>query len=633
MADSKDISFVPSLKTDKYNKAIEKAETRLSQASLNVDKASKRAAKLQFGKHTTTLEDGSIVSSRGFYKDTTTKGEGLRYEKGARGNRNVVKQMKSKALMQPWNSMDEDQSIYDEDAGNEVNAKNRQVTKTVFREDISTAISSSRFGFDRKQGNLARANIKKHDAEAQKQLNERLKAHTENINTYEKLKYGAEKQNLDFKGEDSYIKQQKKEMRKEKAQYKKQKKEYAKKAYKDNGLKKFGLGNVAKSTIKGFMPELEIVDSIKSIISGFKGAFKIISVIGSFFSFIINTLLMISAPVLIVIVIVCSIGLFFTFDKSDETNNYLEATHITAKYESLMKDCMDTYFNATKTNSYKYATNKYDEIVLDNIDPYYNYEQNKLSAFLNAYLGEEINNSNYINELCTHFYKNCFKITERYETVEYTERTKVWDTLSQQYQYQEEKKTKIVLHLNWEQNKTLDAWIEEQWSKQNDYYLDYDEELAREQYNNYLDSQGINQILASPFESGSARVTSGFGCRINPIAGGYEFHPGVDYGAAANTPLHALADGGVVQSVKWDDGGGNILAVLYDLGEEQYLVRYVHLNSINVSVGDTVNKSDVIAYSGNTGKNTTGPHLHLEVYLGDKVKSNKKINPLFIVAN
>lgn len=630
MADSKDISFVPSLKTDKYSKAIKKAESDLAQASLNVDKASKGAAKLQFGKHTSTLEDGSSVSSRGFYKDTTIKGEGLRYEKGTGSNRNIVGQLKSKTLMKPWNDIDKDQSMYDEDAGNEVNAKNRQVNKTIFREDISKAISSSRIGFDRKQGNLARANIKKHDAEAQKQLNERLKAHTENINTYEKLKYGADKQNLEFKGDDSYIKQQKKEMKKEKAQYKKQKKEYAKKAYKDNGLKKFSMGNVAKSAVKGFMPEMEIVDSIKSVISGFKGAFKIISAIGSFFSFIINTILLISTPILIAIVVVCSIGLFFTFSTSDETNNYLEATHITSKYETLMKDFADNYFNAIKTNKYAKATNKYDEIVLDTEDPYYNYEQNKLSAFLNAYLGEEINNSNYAEELCTHFYNSCFKITERYEKVEYQE--KVWDYVTHEYTY--ETKTKTVLHLNWVQSKSLDDWIEEQWSKQNVYYLDYDEELAREQYKNYLDPQGINQILASPFESGSANVTSEYGCRIDPINGGYNCnHHGVDYGATANTPLHALADGGIVQEVKWDDGGGNMLAVLYTVGDEKYLVRYAHLNSINVSAGDTVNKSDVIAYSGNTGAWTTGPHLHLEVYLGDKVKSDKQINPLFIVAN
>ncbi|PTE82951.1 M23 family peptidase, partial [Staphylococcus epidermidis] len=37
---------------------------------------------------------------------------------------------------------------------------------------------------------------------------------------------------------------------------------------------------------------------------------------------------------------------------------------------------------------------------------------------------------------------------------------------------------------------------------------------------------------------------------------------------------------------------------------------YMHLNDYKVKEGDTVKPGQVIALSGNTGKQTTGPHLH-----------------------
>jgi len=51
--------------------------------------------------------------------------------------------------------------------------------------------------------------------------------------------------------------------------------------------------------------------------------------------------------------------------------------------------------------------------------------------------------------------------------------------------------------------------------------------------------------------------------------------------------------------------------------------RFAHCDSILVSVGQAVTKTDVIAKSGNSG-NSTGPHLHLEV-----MKDGEYLNPLF----
>lgn len=625
------------------------ADTKNIKAKIdrNVKQTSEKAVKVQFGKHFSNTQDGNSKASYGFYKDTTVKGEGLRYEKGTGSHRGAIKDIESKALMQPFNKIDADVSEGDEDAGQEVNAKNRQVVKNVFRENIAPAISSSRVGFDRKQGNHARAKIAQHDFDKTNELANKkeiaknnIEQKRKNIEQYNKLKQNAKDTNVNFKGNDKYIKQQKedikaekKQIRQDKKDYKKDKKNYQKQAYKDNGLKKFSAGGVLKSAAKGYLPQIDFIDSIKNVVSAFKSTFKILGAIGSLFSFVINLLLMVSPILIVIVLLLTSIGFFFNITGLD-SNNYLESTKITSKYEELMKDYADSYFNAPLTNKFN-SYSGYDEIVLDTVTPSYNYEQNKLAAFLEAYLGESVNGLSGLltkpqNTLCEHYFNSCFHIQQKYETVEYYE--KEWDEVIHEYYY--EKKYKVVLHLDWVQDKTLDQWIAEQWDKDNLYNDDYDKELAQEQYKNYLDSQGINQILYSPFDSGSSNVTCQYGCRIDPVNGGFNCsHNGVDYAASMNTPLHAVYDGGTVTDVSYNESGGNTLSVVYPVGSEQYLVRYVHLERVNVSVGDAVNKEDVIAYSGNTGSQTTGPHLHLEVYLGDKVDRNKQINPLFIVAN
>lgn len=115
----------------------------------------------------------------------------------------------------------------------------------------------------------------------------------------------------------------------------------------------------------------------------------------------------------------------------------------------------------------------------------------------------------------------------------------------------------------------------------------------------------IEGILRAPV---SARVTSPFGYRVHPILGTRRLHAGIDYGAAAGTPIVA-ADGGVVVWAGPRGGYGN--AVIIDHGNT-LATLYAHQSRVAVGVGATVRPGQTIGFVGSTGF-STGPHLHFEV--------------------
>lgn len=92
-------------------------------------------------------------------------------------------------------------------------------------------------------------------------------------------------------------------------------------------------------------------------------------------------------------------------------------------------------------------------------------------------------------------------------------------------------------------------------------------------------------------------------------------HNGVDYAARQGTPVLAIADG-EVQWVGFDQAYGNYVRVWHkQFGFHSF---YAHLDGYRDGLkGRTVRRGDVLGTVGSTG-NSTGPHLHLEIRLGDE---------------
>ena len=112
--------------------------------------------------------------------------------------------------------------------------------------------------------------------------------------------------------------------------------------------------------------------------------------------------------------------------------------------------------------------------------------------------------------------------------------------------------------------------------------------------------------------------SSAYGWRIHPIYGTRKFHAGEDIPAGYGAEILAAASGTVI-TAGWVSGYGNYTVIDHGGGT---MTAYGHQSRIIVSVGQYVEQGQVIGYVGSTG-NSTGPHLHFEVYINGETVDPK----------
>jgi len=114
-------------------------------------------------------------------------------------------------------------------------------------------------------------------------------------------------------------------------------------------------------------------------------------------------------------------------------------------------------------------------------------------------------------------------------------------------------------------------------------------------------------------------LSSGYGYRRDPFTHRKAFHHGVDIACPVGTPIHVSADG-VISKVSWYPDWGYAVEVDHGNG---FSTWYAHCSKVTRQRGDRVQRGDVIALVGSTGR-STGPHLHYEVRINGRSK-----NPIY----
>lgn len=99
-------------------------------------------------------------------------------------------------------------------------------------------------------------------------------------------------------------------------------------------------------------------------------------------------------------------------------------------------------------------------------------------------------------------------------------------------------------------------------------------------------------------------------------------HFGIDIAAPTGTPVKAAADG-VVMFSGWTDDGGYVIIIEHEFG---FLSIYKHNQYNMVYQLEKVSKGQVIALLGNTGRITSGPHLHFEIW-----NNGRPVNPAMYI--
>ncbi|OGU53913.1 MAG: hypothetical protein A2V66_17065 [Ignavibacteria bacterium RBG_13_36_8] len=108
--------------------------------------------------------------------------------------------------------------------------------------------------------------------------------------------------------------------------------------------------------------------------------------------------------------------------------------------------------------------------------------------------------------------------------------------------------------------------------------------------------------------------------QFNPEKG----HMGIDFAVKNGTPIFATA-GGLVLFAEYTTEDGYMLMIQHD---NNLISVYKHCSILLKKERDYLVQGELIALSGNTGYNTTGSHLHFEIW-----KQGKVIDPTKYLIN
>jgi len=127
------------------------------------------------------------------------------------------------------------------------------------------------------------------------------------------------------------------------------------------------------------------------------------------------------------------------------------------------------------------------------------------------------------------------------------------------------------------------------------------EEVTQEdKYNLFEKAKSKVSIVLFPPVKGS--ITETFNLKNKHFA--------VDVALAKNTPIKATLNGTVIFA-DWTPTTGNVIIIRHNNG---FISVYKHAASLTKSQGDVVKTGEVIALAGSTGQESTGVHLHFELW-------------------